>query len=66
MVHSSFALLALKVGTRAGSRLRLVKSPVTLTEAATDRIKELLEKRQKVRVALQSALTCGLNFRSEC
>lgn len=48
MVHTSLAVLASKLGSRAGSRLRLVKSPVTLTEAATDRIKELLQKRQKV------------------
>lgn len=48
MVHTSLALLASKIGSRAGSRLRLVKSPITLTDTATDRIKELLQKRQKV------------------
>lgn len=47
MVRASLALLASKLGSRAGSRLRLVKSPVTLTDAATNRIKELLAKRQK-------------------
>ncbi len=48
MVQASIALLASKLGSRGGSRLRLVKSPVMLTEAATARIKELLAKRQKV------------------
>lgn len=48
MVQASLALLASKLGTRGGSRLRLLKSPVTLTEAATERIKELLAKRHKV------------------
>lgn len=52
MVHTSLALLASKVGSRAGSRLRLVKSPVTLTDAATERIKQLLQKRQKVSLLL--------------
>ncbi|KAL0025498.1 hypothetical protein WJX77_006588 [Trebouxia sp. C0004] len=47
MVQASLALLASKLGSRGGSRLRLLKSPVTLTEAATNRIKELLTKRQK-------------------
>ncbi|DBB05272.1 hypothetical protein WJX82_003413 [Trebouxia sp. C0006] len=47
MVQASLALLAAKLGSRGGSRLRLLKSPVTLTEAATNRIKELLLKRQK-------------------
>ncbi|KAL3147286.1 hypothetical protein ABBQ32_002776 [Trebouxia sp. C0010 RCD-2024] len=47
MVQASLALLASKLGTRGGSRLRLLKSPVTLTEAATERIKELLAKRHK-------------------
>lgn len=48
MVQASLALLASKLGSRGGSRLRLLKSPVTLTEAATERIKELLAKRHKV------------------
>ncbi|KAL3136411.1 hypothetical protein ABBQ38_005668 [Trebouxia sp. C0009 RCD-2024] len=47
MVQASLALLASKLGSRGGSRLRLLKSPVTLTEAATERIKELLAKRHK-------------------
>lgn len=47
MVQASLASLASKLSGRGGSRLRLLKSPVTLTEAATNRIKELLTKRQK-------------------
>ena len=54
MVQASLALLASKLSSRGGSRLRLLKSPVTLTEAATERIKELLAKRQKVRQQQQS------------
>ena len=50
MVQASLALFASKLGSRSGSRLRLIKSPVTLTEAATERIKQLLAKRQKVTV----------------
>lgn len=48
MVQASLAVLASKLGSRGGSRLRLLKSPVTLTEAATERIKQLLAKRHKV------------------
>lgn len=50
MVQGSLALLVSKLGSRGGSRLRLLKSPVTLTEAATERIKQLLAKRHKVNV----------------
>ena len=62
MVRASLALLASKLGSRAGSRLRLVKSPVTLTDAATNRIKELLAKRQKVTAGI---VTEGLGLQSQ-
>jgi iron-sulfur cluster assembly protein len=47
MVYTSLAALAAKTGARAAPRLRLLKSPVTLTDAAADRIRQLLDKRSK-------------------
>lgn len=58
MVQASLALLASKLGSRGGSRLRLLKSPVTLTEAATERIKQLLTKRHKVIVSSDIYRAC--------
>ena len=46
-----FAAQAAQATSRSAPRLRLLKSPVTLTEAAAGRIKQLLDKRQKVRPA---------------
>lgn len=45
MVQPSLALLAAAV-SRAAPRLR--KAPLVLTDAAANRIRELLDKRQKV------------------
>jgi hypothetical protein len=47
MVYTSLVALAAKA-SRAAPRLRLLKSPVTLTDAAADRIRQLLDKRSKV------------------
>eukprot|EP00891_Asterochloris_glomerata_P008334 jgi/Astpho2/8334/Aster-01403 len=50
MVFTPLAVLAAQAAqatSRSAPRLRLLKSPVTLTEAAAGRIKQLLNKRQK-------------------
>jgi hypothetical protein len=51
MVQPSLALLAAAV-SRATSRAspRLRKAPITLTDAAADRIRQLLDKRNKVKL----------------
>ena len=46
MVHSSLALLAAATSRRVLPRLQ--KAPIVLTDAAVDRVKELLSLRHKV------------------
>ena len=62
-----FAAQAAQATSRSAPRLRLLKSPVTLTEAAAGRIKQLLNKRQKVGPAAVLHMTsCFCESRSWC
>ena len=62
-----FAAQAAQATSRSAPRLRLLKSPVTLTEAAAGRIKQLLNKRQKVRPAAVLHMTsCSCEYQCCC
>lgn len=61
MVQRSLALLAAAV-SRAAPRLR--KAPLVLTDAAADRIRELLDKRNKVPVPDDVSLAWVRSLRS--
>lgn len=52
MVNATLAALAVQVGKVAGRATRPRKAAVELTDAAVLRIKELLDKRHKVRIVL--------------